>query len=139
MNIGDIIKKLRKDKGLTQKQLAEMLNVSTVTIQNYENNRRKPSIEMLQKISSTLNVFIFNFDEEKKSIEDSREYFIEQYLKTLNCEFLYDDEDFYIIFRCPEGDFEVSNDDIITLNNNIKSFIQFQISEIVKKSRKIGK
>lgn len=139
MNIGDIIKKLRKDKGLTQKQLAEMLNVSTVTIQNYENNRRKPSIEMLQKISSTLNVFIFNFDEEKKSIEDSREYFIEQYLKTLNCEFLYDDEDFYIIFRCSEGDFEVSNDDIITLNNNIKSFIQFQISEIVKKSRKIGK
>ncbi|MBY6931885.1 helix-turn-helix domain-containing protein [Clostridium botulinum] len=139
MNIGDMIKKLRKDKGLTQKQLADAVNVSTITIQNYENNRRKPSIEMLEKISSALNVFIFNFNKEDNSLENPRYYLIEQYLRTIHCEFIFDEEDGYITFKCPDGEFEVSDEDIKNFNDNIKSYIQFQISEIIKNSRKIGK
>lgn len=140
MNIGDMIKKLRKDKGLTQKQLADAINVSTITIQNYENNRRKPSVEMLEKISAALNVFIFNFDDKANNIsDDPQQYFIMQYLQTMNCQFIFDDEDGYIIFKCPDGEFEVSYNDINNFNNNIKAFIQFQVSEIIKSSRKIGK
>lgn len=56
MNISDMIKKSRKDKGLTQKQLAEILNVSTITIQNYENNRRKPNIDTINQIAIALAV-----------------------------------------------------------------------------------
>ncbi|MFW2490950.1 helix-turn-helix domain-containing protein [Clostridium chromiireducens] len=56
MNIGNNIKLLRKNKGLTQKQLADMINVSVVTIQNYENGRREPNMETLQKISNSLGV-----------------------------------------------------------------------------------
>ncbi len=136
MNIGDMIKKLRKDKGLTQKQLADAINVSTITIQNYENGRRKPSVEMIQKIGSALNVFIFNFDNENDLSENPQQYFIEQYLQTINCQFIFDEENGYTIFKCPDGEFEVSNNDIANFNNNIKAFIQFQISEIIKNSRK---
>lgn len=56
MNIGNNIKTFRKMKNLTQKQLADMINVSVVTIQNYENGRREPNMETLKKISKALNI-----------------------------------------------------------------------------------
>lgn len=56
MNIGKRIKELRKENKLTQKELADKLNVSTITIQNYENNRRMPNLEMINKIAKALNV-----------------------------------------------------------------------------------
>ncbi len=50
------IKKIRKEKGLSQETLAEMLDVKAATISNYEKGKRKPKIKMLIKISETLNV-----------------------------------------------------------------------------------
>lgn len=58
MEIGNRIKSARKEKRLTQKALAEKLNISTITIQNYENNRRKPSLEMINKIAESLEISI---------------------------------------------------------------------------------
>lgn len=58
INLGKRIKEFRKIRGLTQKQLAEKLGVTTITIQNYENNRREPNIETLNKIADVLNVTI---------------------------------------------------------------------------------
>ena len=58
MNLGNNLQKLRKEKKLTQKQLAEKLNVTTVTIQNYENNRRIPNIQTLEKLANIFNVQI---------------------------------------------------------------------------------
>ncbi|EOT2968943.1 helix-turn-helix domain-containing protein [Clostridium perfringens] len=56
MDIGQKLKQLRKKSKLTQKELATILGVSTITIQNYENNRRTPNSEMLVKISKALNI-----------------------------------------------------------------------------------
>ena len=56
MEIGNRIKEARKEKGLTQKALAEKRDISTITIQNYENSRRKPNIEMIKKIAEVLGV-----------------------------------------------------------------------------------
>ncbi|HBI6884199.1 TPA: helix-turn-helix domain-containing protein [Clostridium perfringens] len=56
MNIGENLKRLRKNSNLTQKELADILGVTTVTIQNYENNRRAPNSETLLKISKALNM-----------------------------------------------------------------------------------
>lgn len=61
--VGEKIKYFRKKSKLTQKALAEILEVTTVTIQNYENNRRKPSVNMLEKIATALNIpVVFLFD-----------------------------------------------------------------------------
>lgn len=66
MDIGNRIRQIRKEKGLTQKALAEKLNLSTVTIQNYENGRRKPNLEMLNRMSELLEVDIDKFLKEDK-------------------------------------------------------------------------
>lgn len=44
----------RKEKGLTQKDLADMLGVKRMTIYNYEAGIRKPSIDRLKKIAGIL-------------------------------------------------------------------------------------
>lgn len=57
MNIGDNIKKYRKQKNLTQKQLAEAINKSKSTIEKYEANKiEKISINTLEDISKALDI-----------------------------------------------------------------------------------
>ena len=46
----DNIKKLRMEKNLTQKQLAEQLGMNGATISAYENGTRAPSISNLCKL-----------------------------------------------------------------------------------------
>lgn len=55
MNLSKI-KELRKEKGLSQKRLANMLEVSPSYIQKIESNKKNPSISTLKKISDALNV-----------------------------------------------------------------------------------
>ena len=52
--IGNKIKIQRKQKGYTQEQLAEMLNVSTHTISRYECGRNFPSHEHMLQLSKIL-------------------------------------------------------------------------------------
>ena len=48
--------KLRKDKQLTQEQVANYLNMSQSTYQHYENQRAEPSIETLCKLADLYGV-----------------------------------------------------------------------------------
>ncbi|MCH3963006.1 MAG: helix-turn-helix domain-containing protein [Clostridium sp.] len=68
MDIGTKIKKIRESKNLTQKQLAEKIGVTPVTITRYENNNRKPSIETLNKMAKALNVTINDLAGERDTI-----------------------------------------------------------------------
>jgi transcriptional regulator with XRE-family HTH domain len=56
MQIGSRIKETRKSKGLTQKQMSELLGIPYSTYSNYENNNREPSIELVDKIAEVLGV-----------------------------------------------------------------------------------
>lgn len=56
MNLGNNIKIARENKKITQKELAKRIEVSVISIQNYENNRRQPKIETLKKIADALNM-----------------------------------------------------------------------------------
>ena len=53
-----ILKTLRSDYNLTQKEVAEKLSVSTSTIGMYESGKREPDIETLNKISMLFDVSI---------------------------------------------------------------------------------
>lgn len=48
---GDNLKKLREEKGLSQKELSEILNLSPSTISMYENGQREPDYNALLGIS----------------------------------------------------------------------------------------
>ncbi|MBQ7097066.1 MAG: helix-turn-helix transcriptional regulator [Clostridia bacterium] len=56
--LGRNIAAKRIKNGLTQEQLAEQINVSTVFISQIETAVRKPSLETIYKISLTLNTTI---------------------------------------------------------------------------------
>ena len=58
MNVGKNIAKFRKEKNLTQEELAKKINVSSKTISSYENNRNLPTIETLLLLSQVLEVSI---------------------------------------------------------------------------------
>lgn len=55
---GDILKEIREDKGFTQSDLAELLNLSRSTITSYENNINEPSFQILIKIADVFGVSI---------------------------------------------------------------------------------
>ena len=52
------IKSLREDFGYTQQELADKLNGAKSTIAMYENETRKPSLEILVKLSEIFNCSI---------------------------------------------------------------------------------
>ena len=56
MDFGDRIKKLRAEKGLTQEQFSQKLNISRQAVSNWENNRNLPDIEMLFSIAEIFSV-----------------------------------------------------------------------------------
>ncbi|MDK9866735.1 helix-turn-helix domain-containing protein [Staphylococcus sp. IPLA37010] len=58
MNIGDNIKKIRKEKGLKQTDFATQLNISQSYLSDLENGRKNISIDTAKQIADKLNVTI---------------------------------------------------------------------------------
>jgi transcriptional regulator with XRE-family HTH domain len=61
MTVGANIKNLRKERGLTQKQLADMLGIAPNTVAQYELGISQPKLEQLQKIAEALHVSVVSF------------------------------------------------------------------------------
>lgn len=53
---GDILSELREDRGMTQKQLAEVFHVSNSSISSLETGYRAPSVELLVKLATYFDV-----------------------------------------------------------------------------------
>ena len=69
MDIGNAIKQIRVLKGLRQKELADRIGMSQPHFSQVENNRKKPSLDMLENIAKQLNtplavLFWFTISEE---------------------------------------------------------------------------
>lgn len=56
MDIGTELKQLRKKSGFTQLELAKKCSLSKNAIWNYENNKRNPTVNTLNKIGEVLGV-----------------------------------------------------------------------------------
>lgn len=65
MTMGEKIKTARKEKELTQKGLAELLEVSVDTIKKYERGDRTPRPETLKQLEEILGVKLFELVENK--------------------------------------------------------------------------
>ena len=55
---GALIARIRKEKELTQKQLADMIGVSNATISKWETGKGFPDISLLEPLSEALNVSV---------------------------------------------------------------------------------
>lgn len=58
MKIGNFLKELRKEKGITQAQLAETLNVSARTVSRWETGSNMPDISILVDIADYYDISI---------------------------------------------------------------------------------
>lgn len=83
MFIGEIILQRRKELNMTQKELAEKLNVTDRTISRWECGVSLPDVEMLKTVSILLNVDInyFYSDVKTKEINYEEEYDYERIKK----------------------------------------------------------
>ena len=70
MDIGEKIKKIRKESGITQKQLAQKLGVSQAAIVQFESEKSNPKIDTLKKIADALNVSVMDFLDTDDSITE---------------------------------------------------------------------
>ena len=59
MDFGNNLKKLRKEKNLTQEELAECLNVSPQTVSKWENNLSMPDITVLPLMADFFGISSF--------------------------------------------------------------------------------
>lgn len=58
MSIGNNIRNIRKEKGITLQQIADVMGCSPQLISQYENGKRIPKIENIRKIAAALGVYI---------------------------------------------------------------------------------
>lgn len=70
-DLGVLIKKKRKDKNLTQKQLGELLHVSLTTVSKWETGINFPDIQNLKALSNLLDIPIFQVFDDNPNESDS--------------------------------------------------------------------
>ena len=80
LNIGEIIKKLRKEKEITQEEFAELIGVSSQSVSRWENNLCYPDIELIPVIADFFGVstdMLMGMDEsnEKQAVNSILEDF----------------------------------------------------------------
>ncbi len=56
MTVGENIRRIRKERGLTLKQLGDMVGVSEAYIRAYESGRRNPKLKSLEALAQALSV-----------------------------------------------------------------------------------
>ena len=63
MAIGENIRNIRKEKGLTQKQLGERCGIAEANIRKYELGGANPKLETINKIAKALDVEPYELDD----------------------------------------------------------------------------
>lgn len=62
MSLGDNIQRLRKEKNLTQAELAKKTNLSEISIRKYESGDRNPKLDATRRIAAALGVYMNELD-----------------------------------------------------------------------------
>jgi len=156
MSVGETIKQLRKEKGLTQKELASKIGVAEVTIRQYETSKRKPKFENAEKLAAFFeaNHLAFLFDgfhgelrEEEiaeiiafNSIDRAELANVKLLLKTLGFKIKKTDEEFYQISNMFDNTVIYADIyDISDLEYSATGYIYKQLKAIASENKKPNK
>ena len=83
IKVGNNIKKIRKEKNISQKDMAKKLNMPSSTYSNYENNNREPNAATLKRIASILNVDLSDLLNINNSDNDAYEKYLSDDINTI--------------------------------------------------------
>ncbi len=87
MNIGKVIKSVRIDKNIKQKELSELCNISVTYLSQIENNKKDPALSTLEGISKNLRIplpIIFFMALEDNDIPPNKKEFFKYLHPSLN-------------------------------------------------------
>lgn len=152
MTVGENIKRIRKEKGLTQKKLGELCNIDEANIRKYENGKQKPKIETLQKIATALDVPIIELKDDLSLFIDKTITQIDSHMKMLkeyellNHKFneigcsieavnIYGD----VVITFPDGKIEVTKQQLLDLNKQNCDYLKFQLEQLKKENAENSK
>lgn len=79
--LGTIICQLRKEKGLTQKELANKLNISDKAVSRWETGSSSPNMDMLLRISKFFEVPLNDLITARVSTEDTDENLVQEIIQ----------------------------------------------------------
>lgn len=146
MTIGQRIKTVREQAGITQAALGEKIGVSGVAIMRYEKGTRQPRLEQLDAIADALNVspfYLLGDETAKMSRTDLVESMgLEDYLKSLGYKFILDyeyegeahvlciDQRRQKLYLLPPQRLEV-------LEQSIRTFTKFSVAELMNDGKEI--
>lgn len=139
MSLHENIKKLRTDKGMSQRELARQINMSGQMISKIEKAETTPSLEAITKIAAALNVEISDLIGQPITISyDEKEHLIEQLMNKLGYQIIDDIEEGYLGVKYKNAEYEIEQSDLDKIYYSSTSFLEFQLQELLKHSRKIG-
>lgn len=139
VQIGTRIKELRLKRGLKQKELADKVQIPYSTFANYENNKREPNQEQIEKIAEALGVTSYNLlgiSTEQLLQPLKNEVKFLNYLSSLGYEYVdtFLDND-YEYDRCihiisENKDIPLTKEEYENLERNIKNDIDLEIERL---------
>lgn len=142
MTIGENIKRIRKEKGLTQKKLGELSGINEVTIRSYEAEKYKPKYETVRRIATALGVAISEIlDDFQPYINDINQEWkhfnlVEEKLKEIGYSVGHDDDNAYMWINYPDGKLEIDNQQLLDLNNQNNDYLKFQLEQLKQQNIK---
>lgn len=140
---GQRIKEARKKVGLTQKELADRIGVSTATIQQYELGKRQPKFEQMAAIADALGVTYYylvtgKFVKQEPAGWESR---LDERLRCITCSLESEKpswatpdnestEGSKFIHFWGEGHLEVTDKILKSLDDSIDDYVRFKLYEL---------
>ena len=114
MTVGQKIKKLRSEKGLTQKELADKVHVTFQTVSKWENDENEPDISTLRELSKlfgcSLDELLSEDDSKEKEAEVVEE---EKPTEPVTKTIIIHQKEMHVCAKCkkdiPEGDIEIDH------------------------------
>ena len=132
IKIGSRIKACRKDRGYSQREMADKLGLSYSTYSNYENNYREPPSEVINRICDILEIDfpdLVGVGEPSFSTMDA----ITWKLQNLGYQIRGDFTEGHIEIIFPDGILSVSSKELETLDDETDAFLRFKLNELKNK------
>jgi transcriptional regulator with XRE-family HTH domain len=98
--LSERVKKIRKEAGLTQKELAQILKISSGTVAMWEMGKRNPSLKTLEglsKIFSAPTDYLLGFTDELPHLKNEAKALIDKTKNLRIEEVIYSCDDFDIV------------------------------------------
>lgn len=141
LKVGEKIKKFRKERGLTQKDLASRLNTTPQNLAQYENGKRNPKPETLQRIAIALNIDMQYLlpDADYTSLLGDKaavaySILLEQILGANGYTFGITEDTDSLYINYPDGILKISEEILNNLEDDILSYVKFRMQQLKKEN-----